>query len=155
MDEGTNAIELDAAARAVELFFEVGRLNRRYAESRYGSLNPLAGQKHCLLVLRAAGETSQKHLAELLGIRSTSAGELLGKLEAKGLVTRRPSPQDGRVTLAALTGAGRAEADKIERARANAHRELVSALTADETAELSRLLAKICAGYRELLGEVR
>lgn len=146
--------EGNAAAQAVSLFFEATRLNRQYGARVYGDMNPISGQKRCLLVLRAAGNTSQKEIAHLLGIRSTSAGELLAKLEHKGLVERRASDQDRRVTLARLTAMGRAEAEELDRARAQAHRELVASLTPEEIGEFARLLSKVCAGYRNMLDEL-
>lgn len=147
------AVERDgeAAARAVSLFFDATRLNRQYAARVYDDMSPISGQKGCLLVLRAAGDKSQKEIARLLGIRSTSAGELLVKLERKGLVERHASEQDRRVTLACLTDEGRREAEEIDRARAQAHRELVASLTPEEIDEFARLLGKVCAGYRGLL----
>lgn len=144
----------DAAAQAVSRFFEATRLNRQYAARVYGDMSPISGQKGCLLVLRAVGEESQKEIARLLGIRSTSTGELLAKLEHKGLVERHVSEEDRRVTLARLTDKGRAEADEVDRARAHAHRELVASLTPKETEELTRLLDKVCASYRGLLEEL-
>lgn len=141
----------EVAAQAVSLFFEATRLNRQYAARVYDDMSPISGQKGCLLVLRAAGDKSQKEIARLLGIRSTSAGELLVKLERKGLVERRASEQDRRVTLARLTEGGRKEADEIDRARAQAHRELVSSLTPEEVGEFTLLLNKVCTGYRSLL----
>ena len=144
----------DVAAQAVSLFFEATRLNRQYGARVYGDMSPISGQKRCLLVLRAAGEKSQKEIAHLLGVRSTSAGELLVKLERKGLVERHASKEDRRVTLVRLTDAGRTEADEIELARARAHRELVAPLTSEEIGEFARLLDKVCTGYRSLLGDL-
>ena len=153
-ENGPDGRDGDAAAQAVSRFFEATRLNRQYAARVYGDMGPISGQKGCLLVLRAAGEESQKEIARLLGIRSTSAGELLTKLEHKGLVERRASEDDRRVTLARLTDEGRTEADEIDRARAHAHCELVASLTPEETGEFTRLLDKVCVGYRSLLEEL-
>ena len=64
----------------VERLFEVYKLNRRYAEQKYGRFMPGRGQFNCLLVLDEKGTLTQKDLAAYLAIRSTSTGELLKKL---------------------------------------------------------------------------
>lgn len=143
-----------ASSRAIELFFEVNRLNRHYSTLRYGGGSPQFGQYHCLLALRTTEAISQKKLAETLGIRPTSAAELLGKLEQKGLVERYPSERDRRVMLARLTAAGRARAEEIERDRVSAHRELVAPLTDEEQELLADLLEKVRDGYRKQLAQL-
>ncbi len=72
----------------VELFFEVMKLNRSYSEERYGRMDVYRGQYSCLFILERIGPISQKKLADCLRIRPSSAGEILGKLEQKGLVQR-------------------------------------------------------------------
>ena len=47
--EGVLFVDLTDEA-IVELFFDVGRLNRRYSELMYGRLNPFRGQYRCLFV---------------------------------------------------------------------------------------------------------
>ena len=83
----------------VELFFDVVKQNRRYSEKRYGSMHPFRGQYYCLMVLSNAGELNQKELAHLLGIRPSSAGELIAKLEQKGWVRRKSHPSDRRSSI--------------------------------------------------------
>ena len=61
------------------------KLNRRYSERKYGPFMPGRGQFNCLLVLDERGTLNQKDLAAYLAIRSTSAGELLKKMEKKRL----------------------------------------------------------------------
>ena len=75
--------------KIVERFFEVYKLNRRYSERKYGPFMPGRGQFNCLLVLDERGTLNQKDLAAYLAIRSTSAGELLKKMEKKRLDQKR------------------------------------------------------------------
>ena len=79
----------------VEMFFEVMKLNRSYSENRYGNMDVFRGQYSCLFILERTGPISQKELAGILRIRPASAGEILAKLEQKGLVRRTPSRADG------------------------------------------------------------
>ena len=106
----------------VELFFDVVKQNRRYSEKRYGSMHPFRGQYYCLMVLSSAGELNQKELAHLLGIRPSSAGELIAKLEQKGWVRRKSYPSDRRSSIVSLTkegeiGSGRSREETGEAAQ--------------------------------------
>lgn len=70
--------------------------------------NPLRGQGQVIALLKQGDGLTTKEMAQLLGIRTASLNELLVKLEAKGLIMRSRSNADGRVTVVALTDAGRA-----------------------------------------------
>ena len=101
----------------VEMFFEVMKLNRSYSENRYGNMDVFRGQYSCLFILERTGPISQKELAGILRIRPASAGEILAKLEQKGLVRRTPSRADGRVLLASLTEEGAQRAGQVRKDR--------------------------------------
>ncbi len=74
--------------------------------------------------------------------------QVIARLERRGLVRRTPDPDDGRYTLAVLTGAGR---DAVT-AAAPAHVETVRSLVFDPlTKTRSRQLLDIC---RRILGAV-
>src|SRR5262249_58789471 len=61
-----------------------------------------------LLELDARGPRAQAELAGALGCEPPSVTLMVQKLEAAGLIERRPSPSDGRATVVELTGSGRA-----------------------------------------------
>ena len=65
------------------------------------------------------------------------------RLEADGLVTRKPDPRDRRTKLAVLTAAGRKAVKEGGRMVESAEREVLSRLTRDEAQQLSSLLGKI------------
>ncbi|TLG80694.1 MarR family winged helix-turn-helix transcriptional regulator [Vagococcus zengguangii] len=136
--------------KVVELFFEINRLNRRYAEKKYGNLTPMRGQYRCLLALDNRGSMSQKELAEVLQIRSTSAGELIAKLEQKGYVSKTTSPQDKRVSVIELTEQGRHEAKLVLQKRVEAHKEMVDILDIKEKKQFYHILSKIEQYYLEM-----
>ena len=58
-------------------------------------------------MLKLKPEISQKELSDLLDMRPQSLGELLGKLERNGYITRTPSERDQRVLIIRLTDAGK------------------------------------------------
>jgi DNA-binding MarR family transcriptional regulator len=78
----------DATLRPLELTF-----------ARYEVLMILSFSKLGHLPLGIIGERLQ--------VNAASVTNAVNRLEARGLVVRRPNPQDGRGTLAALTEPGR------------------------------------------------
>jgi DNA-binding MarR family transcriptional regulator len=85
------------------------------------------------------GPTTASALAKLEQISPQSMGATLGALEARGLVERRPDPQDGRRLVLSITRAG-LEALRLRRnARAE---QLAQALSTGFTrSELKQLMA--------------
>lgn len=87
-------------------------MNRRREHGPFG--NPHRGQGRVLNLLKLKPETTQKELSYLLDMRPQSLGELLGKLEKKGYITREQLESDRRVMVIKLTEAGMAAADNSE-----------------------------------------
>jgi DNA-binding MarR family transcriptional regulator len=75
-------------------------------ECKAAQLTPV--QYGLLTALGVRGELDQGSLAEELGLDRTTAAEVLSRLEARRLVTRKPNPKDRRARLARLTVRGRA-----------------------------------------------
>ena len=59
-----------------------------------------------LLMIRSAGELRVTELCDLLKLQQTAVTELVKRSEEAGLVRRRPSPDDGRVSLLRVTKEG-------------------------------------------------
>jgi DNA-binding MarR family transcriptional regulator len=72
-------------------------------------------QSHILFEIRRAGNPSMQRVAEELGMDITTFSRQVKSLEQKELVFRSVSPDDRRVTLLGLTGAGRQVLEKIDR----------------------------------------
>jgi DNA-binding MarR family transcriptional regulator len=67
----------------------------------------LTSQRYDLLLqIRSAGSVRVTELCGLLQLRQTAVTELVKRAEEAGLIERRPSPQDGRVSLLRLTAEG-------------------------------------------------
>jgi DNA-binding MarR family transcriptional regulator len=60
-----------------------------------------------LLAFTRSGQLPMSKVGERLMVHPTSATNIVQRLEAAGLVQRRPNPSDGRGTLAAITERGR------------------------------------------------
>src|SRR5881397_1439777 len=104
------------------------------------SLAKLAALHH----LSRAGESLPLgQLADRLACVKSNVTQLVDRLEADGLVTRSPDPGDRRSRLAVLTDRGRQACALGNDIRHRVERELFSALSADESLQLRRLLAKL------------
>ena len=61
-----------------------------------------------LLCFSSRGSLPLGKMGERLQVHPTSITSIVQRLEADGLVTRRPHPDDGRAVLAEVTDSGRA-----------------------------------------------
>jgi DNA-binding MarR family transcriptional regulator len=78
--------------------------SRLLKEAGYGELEP--GQGRILFLVTEKGPLFQRELAALAGLDKSSLALTLDRMEAKGLVARRPDPADGRRSIVeALPGA--------------------------------------------------
>src|SRR5690242_335966 len=92
-----------------------------------------------LLVFSARGSLPLGKMGERLQVHPTSVTSIVQRLEAAGLVTRRPHPDDGRAVLCEITDAGRA---LVESATADlvAADFALEALSEEQLTQLSGLL---------------
>lgn len=132
-----------------KLFFEIIHLLRKHYFTDGEHLSLVSGQCQCLLLLDDVNEISQRKLSEILMIRPTSLSETILKLEKKGFVTRRPSNEDKRTYMVALTQKGKAEIDNMRKLRADVHMEVLAALSDDEVSQFSVIMQKIKSFYKE------
>lgn len=101
------------------------------------------GRGRVLTALAMQDGMTQKDLAFLLGIRPQSLGELLGKLEADGFITRERSEADKRACIVKLTDAGREKAAHVDEMRHMSAETMFAKLSDEEKAQLCALLAKL------------
>jgi DNA-binding MarR family transcriptional regulator len=117
-----------------------GDAGMRPGERRSGGFR---GQGRVLRLLSLQSPIAQKELTYLLGIRSQSLAEQLGKLEEAGLVERHPNPEDRRTSVVALTDKGREMIDSE-----GDHEEVdpFAALDESEKQQLADLLDRVIEG---------
>jgi DNA-binding MarR family transcriptional regulator len=102
----------------------------------------LGGGRGKILFQLRGGPVTLSQLAEANGVDAPYATLIVDKLEAHGLVERRPHPGDRRRKLVALTAAGHhaiATADAILLRPPQA----ISSLPADDLEQLTGLLARL------------
>lgn len=104
------------------------------------------GDFDVLAALRRAGPPftlTPTVLAQTLMLSPAGMTSRLDRLEAQGLIERRPDPSDRRSTLAVLTVAGRELVDAAVTEHVANEARLLSPLSADERRTLDGLLRKL------------
>jgi DNA-binding MarR family transcriptional regulator len=97
------------------------------------------GEFDVLATLRRAGAPYERAPVELAATTMVTTGAMtkrIDRLETRGLVTRRPSAEDGRMRVVALTEAGRALIDEAFTAHMANERRLLDALPAEDARTL-------------------
>ena len=113
-------------------------------ESQLAKVGLSMAKLQALQALAEAGESLPlSQLADRLACVKSNITQLVDRLEADGFVVREADPGDRRAKLAALTPEGRRVCTEGVRVRQAAERELITALTGDEAAQLAALLGKL------------
>lgn len=97
-------------------------------------------------------ELSQLELQNLLDIRSGSISEILGKMEASGLICKSRSESDRRKVVLTLTEKGRDEFLTAKRRREEEDTLLFECLTEEEKEQLLSLLHKLREDWQYRFG---
>jgi len=134
----------------------IGRLHRLAARLDeelllvYGRYELGEGEFDVLATLRRAGEPYELVAGEIARYTIVTSGTVtkrVDRLEAAGLVSRRPSADDGRVRVVALTEAGVRVIDAAFTAHMRNEHRLLEAITLQERAQLEAILKKWIAAF--------
>ena len=135
--------DLDALRRAAwEPLLRIIQHERTRWLAVWPSLGLTAPQGFTLLNLVRRGPGPMSALAEALQCDASNITGLVDKLEARGLIERRPDPQDRRVKVLAVTPAGHELYGQIQQ-RIGDPPEFLLGLTRSELAALAAALAKL------------
>lgn len=125
------------------LLNDVGRMVRTEADRRARAHGMTRAQWVILSRLDRQPGLSQKELAEILEVEPITVGRLVDRLEARGMVERRPDPADRRIwRLHLLPDAGPALADLTDQ-RDSLLELLTTGLDAHTVETLMRALARM------------
>lgn len=127
---------LDRNNKLIWNFRDIGHTMRRISEGK-------GSQKRVLMILKEEQVITQRDLTEKLGIQPGSASEVIGKLEAAGLLLRVPSQTDRRTADIFLTEAGRKAADAAWDQREERHERMFACLSETEKQTLLELLERV------------
>src|SRR5262249_9565117 len=105
---------------------------RRRSNLAFASFGMTTDQYVLLSVLVQGGEATQQELVTRCHSDTATIGTMLTLLESKGLITRRPHPQDGRARHVELTRLGRKLAEQMRRGSASIRSELTALFSEQE-----------------------
>lgn len=129
--------------QVAELLVHVSRVQRRRFRELLAPWNLSPHQARALRGVSEGAATRVTDLADRLRIAPRSATEVADGLESRGLITRTPDPHDRRAVLLEATPAGRRLLTEIDTARAADARAFLGRLSAEDRAELARLLRRL------------
>ena len=89
-------------------------------------------------------------LSNRVSFDPATLGSVIGRVEAKGWVSRKADPGDKRRKLLWITPEGEKVALGMKRAVTKAQQRIVAPLDVEERAQLSVLLAKLVSGHENL-----
>ncbi|WP_091504687.1 MarR family winged helix-turn-helix transcriptional regulator [Amycolatopsis sacchari] len=101
-----SSVSASAVRAAHEIRTVVGRLRRRLRQE-YDTSGLTPSQTSVLSRLDKDGDASVSELAAAERVRHQSMTSVVAVLEQRGLVVRRPDPEDGRRQLVTVTEEGR------------------------------------------------
>jgi len=134
---------LNAAIRAI------GIRHRALADSLLAPLGLHTGQEVLLLELDASGARTQGQLAAASGCEPPTITNSVRKLEVAGLVVRRPSPTDGRVTIVELSDRGQALLPRLKATWEDLAEQTVVGLASTPLDQLSNALVDLAASLTD------
>jgi MarR family transcriptional regulator, lower aerobic nicotinate degradation pathway regulator len=106
-----------------------------------------APQCGCLIVAYSCPGLDQSGIAGALGVDRATTGQILHGLEQRGLIVRRPAPDDARRRCIVVTAQGRKLLESAGPALERAHQRLVAPLSAEERRTLTALLERLCEAF--------
>lgn len=116
-------------------------------ETRLNEIGLSLAKLAALQALSEAGESLPlSQLAGRLSCVKSNITQLVDRLEADGLVARKPDPNDRRARLAVMTAAGRKACREGQQVLKAGERDILSRLSASEREQLAALLAKLGDG---------
>jgi DNA-binding MarR family transcriptional regulator len=130
----TTVTEASPLAReAWKLLFELGRKKHGRLSAALAELELTPAQGHALRLLEPDRPLAMSELAEALYCHASNVTGIVDRLEARGLVERRPG-QDRRVKTLALTGAGADVRERVVELMSAPPPEIAALSAADQRA---------------------
>ena len=136
-------------SQVVERIGRIALLLGRWQDQVFSRFGMNRGEVGVLYALRGAGpphRLSPTQLSRILMLTSAGVTSRLDRLERRGLLVRRPDPEDRRGVVVELTEQGSRMAEQAVGAVAEAQGALLSSLTEQELRTLGRLLRKLQSG---------
>ena len=133
----------------IVLVSDVARLIRTLADARARVHGMTRAQWMILVRLERQPGMSQNELAALIEVEPITVGRLIDRLEARGMVERRPDPADRRIWRLHVTAAAQPMLKEIAKARAELNAMLTQALPAKDLETAIECLLQMKANLSE------
>ena len=131
------------------IFYQLNKANQaaaRFLSEKLAPSGVTAVQGVALNFLFQGDEITSRQLGERTKLDSATLTGLLDRLEAGGLVERRPNPADRRAILICLTKKGKKVAGEVHKTIETANRELLSSFGVQEERGLKAMLKRLHHG---------
>lgn len=142
-------MNFDQADRLNETIRAIGLRHRALTVAALAPLGIHPGHKLLLFELESAGPRTQAQLATACGYEPPSITLSVRQLERDGLVVRRPSTEDRRATVVALTAKGRDLLPAVRTAWREAAERTVAGLDPVPLDGLMEVLESLAQSLRE------
>ena len=136
-------VDADASRLVMRLRRATGTLSELARSGLADHRAPSTAGQRILLTLMLAGPLTQAQIADYSGMSRAAVSSAVRTLIVDGMISRTPSPKDGRAVLHAVTPHGEEVYREAFLARNAKESELLHALTAKEYAQLMQILEKL------------
>jgi MarR family transcriptional regulator for hemolysin len=127
------------------LLHDVARLLRVDADKRARMHGMTRAQWAILIWLERQPGISQKELSEILEVEPISVARLIDRLEARGMVERRPDPRDRRIWRLHLLAPARDVLHEIDEHRADMTRIVTAGIDEESVENMIEALVRMKA----------
>nr|WP_294555061.1 MarR family winged helix-turn-helix transcriptional regulator [uncultured Rhodopila sp.] len=127
------------------LLHDVARLLRVDADKRARVNGMTRAQWAILIWLERQPGISQKELSEILEVEPITVARLIDRLQARGMVERRPDPRDRRIWRLHLLQPGRGVLSGIDEQRADMTRMVTAGLSEESIEAMTDALLRMKA----------
>lgn len=146
-------MDFDQAETLNQAVRTVAIRHRALAATKLAPLGLHPGQEIVLLELATNGPRTQAQLATSSGCEAPTITHTARKLEAAGLIVRRPCASDRRATIVELSEQGRALLPALRAAWCALAEETVAALSTTCQAQLTTALTDLASGLSTRPGD--
>lgn len=133
--------------------FAINELMRRDMARAFAGTTLTESRVAVLWTLRAAGASTQRDVAEALGVSGKNVSMLVDALEQGGYVRRAVHPTDRRAVLVELSASADEMMATMEREHSELATTLVSAIAPDDLPAVERGIEAIASRLQELVEE--
>jgi MarR family transcriptional regulator, transcriptional regulator for hemolysin len=106
----------------------------------------ISPRAHSVLATALTGEYTQGEIARIVGLDKTTMVVTVDELEAAGLAERRPSSNDRRARVIAVTSSGKRKVREADRVLDRVRGEVLAELAPDDRDAFLRALGTLACG---------